>query len=111
METLGDSGTLLTVTTRGFGKRTDLKEYRRQSRGGQGLINIKTTARNGEVVTIKAVAENDELMIITTSGNIIRTAIKSIKTVGRNSQGVHLIKLGEGDAVVAVARVVTKDEN
>lgn len=111
METLGGTGTLLTVTTRGFGKRTDLKEYRRQSRGGQGLINIKTTARNGEVVTIKAVAENDELMIITTSGNIIRTAIKSIKTVGRNAQGVHLIKLAEGDAVVAVARVVTKDEN
>jgi DNA gyrase subunit A len=110
METFLGTGDLLTVTTRGYGKRTNLEQYRRQSRGGQGLINIKATERNGQVVTIKAVADKDELMIITTSGTIIRTAVKDIKSIGRNSQGVHLIKLSDADQVGAVARVVTKDE-
>lgn len=109
-EVLYEDGSLLTVTTKGFGKRTPLEEYRAQSRGGKGMINIKTTERNGEVVTVKAVSDNDELMIITASGNIIRTAVKNIKTIGRNTQGVRLIKLDEDDTVVAVARVVAKEE-
>jgi len=109
MEASSGAGTLLTVTTKGFGKRTTLEEYRRQSRGGQGTINIKTTERNGEVVSVKSVSDTDELMIITTTGTIIRTAIKSIKSIGRNAQGVRLIKLSEADLVGAVASV-SKDE-
>lgn len=110
MEVLAGADSLLTVTTKGFGKRTVLNEYRSQSRGGQGMINIKTTDRNGQVVTIKSVSDQDELMIITTAGTIIRTAVKNIKTVGRNAQGVHLIRLSNTDSVSAVARVITKEE-
>lgn len=110
MEVLAEEGSLLTVTTKGFGKRTNLKEYRSQSRGGQGLINIKATERNGEVVTIKAVSEKDELMMTTSTGTVIRTTIKSINRVGRNSQGVRLIKVNEKDYVSAVARVPAKEE-
>lgn len=110
MEVLSKQGSLLTITNKGFGKRTNLSEYRIQSRGGQGLINIKTTARNGEVVTIKAVSEKDELMITTSSGTVIRTTIKDINRVGRNTQGVTLIKLGANDYVSAVARVAGKEK-
>ncbi|NTV52432.1 MAG: DNA gyrase subunit A [Candidatus Firestonebacteria bacterium] len=110
MEVLTNADSLLTVTTKGFGKRTVLKEYRAQSRGGLGMINIKTTERNGEVVSVKAVSDMDELMIITTSGNIIRMELKNFKAVGRNAQGVRMIKVDEKDFVGGVARVVTKDE-
>lgn len=110
MEVLAREGSLLTVTSKGFGKRTKLEEYRIQSRGGQGLINIKTTDRNGEVVTIKAVSEKDELMLTTSTGTVIRTTIKDINRVGRNAQGVRLIKVGENDYVSAVARVPGKEE-
>jgi DNA gyrase subunit A len=110
MEVLTDADSLLTVTTKGFGKRTVLKEYRAQSRGGQGTINIKTTERNGEVVAVKAVNDTDELMIITTSGNIMRMELKNFKPVGRNAQGVRMIKLEDKDLVGGMARVVSKDE-
>ncbi len=110
MEVLAQEGSLLTVTTKGFGKRTKLEEYRIQSRGGQGLINIKATDRNGEVVTIKAVSEMDELMLTTSTGTVIRTTIKDISRVGRNAQGVRLIKVGDNDFVSAVARVPAKEE-
>jgi DNA gyrase subunit A len=110
MEVLTNADSLMTVTTKGFGKRTVLKEYRAQSRGGLGMINIKTTERNGEVVSVKAVSDQDELMIITTSGNIIRMELKNFKAVGRNAQGVRMIKVDEKDFVGGVARVVSKDE-
>jgi DNA gyrase subunit A len=110
MEVLTDADSLLTVTTKGFGKRTVLKEYRAQSRGGLGMINIKTTERNGEVVSVKAVSDHDELMIITTSGNIIRMELKNFKAVGRNAQGVRMIKVDDKDFVGGVARVFSKDE-
>ncbi len=110
MAILSKGGSLLTVTEKGFGKRTSLEEYRSQSRGGQGMINIKVTERNGEVVTIKSVSDNDELMMISSSGTVIRTAIKAINQVGRNAQGVRLIKLEASDYVSAVARVISKEE-
>jgi DNA gyrase subunit A len=110
MEVLTNADSLLSVTTKGFGKRTVLKEYRAQSRGGMGMINIKTTERNGEVVSVKAVSDKDELMIITTSGNIIRMELKNFKAVGRNAQGVRMIKVEEKDFVGGVARVVSKEE-
>ena len=101
---------LLTVCENGYGKRTDLDDYRSQHRGGVGLINIKTSDRNGNVVAIKAVREKDEFMMITAKGIIIRTGIEELRAIGRNTQGVRLIKLDEDDKVVAVARLAREDE-
>jgi len=101
---------LMTVTQRGFGKRSAIEDYRITNRGGKGIINIKTTERNGNVIAVKEVVEDDELMIITQNGIIIRTPIKQIRSIGRATQGVKLINLDDGDGVVDVARVVT-DKN
>ena len=100
---------LLTVCENGYGKRTDLKDYRRQKRGGIGLINIKTTERNGKVVALKAVTDDDDLMLISAKGIIIRTGLEQIRDIGRNTQGVRLIRLDKGDKLVAVARVVKEN--
>ncbi len=102
--------TLLTVTEKGFGKRTKISEYREQSRGGKGLISIKVTDKTGEVVAIKLVEDPNELMIITNKGTLIRTKIKDIKTIGRNTQGVRLIKLKDTEKVSAVARVAEEED-
>ncbi len=104
-------GTLLTVCEHGYGKRTPVDEYRRQSRGGKGIINIKTTERNGDVVALKSVTDDDELMLITAKGIVIRFAVKDIRPIGRNTQGVRLIRCNEGDKLVAVARVVKEENN
>jgi DNA gyrase subunit A len=101
---------LLVVTENGYGKRTPISDYRVTNRGGKGVINVKTNERNGKVVALKEVLEDDELMLITEKGMIIRQPIKSIKEIGRNTQGVRLISLDEGDKVVAVARVVKGEE-
>jgi len=102
---------LLTVCENGYGKRTSLNNYRPQGRGGLGLINIKTTKRNGKVVALKAVHSKDDLMMITAKGIIIRTGLEQIRTIGRNTQGVRLIKLGSGDKLVAVEKIVFEDLN
>jgi len=102
---------LLTVCENGYGKRTDLKDYRRQKRGGIGLINIKTTQRNGKVVALKAVTDDDDLMLISAKGIIIRTGLEQVRDIGRNTQGVRLIRLDEGDKLVAVARVVKENDD
>ncbi|MFC1683252.1 DNA gyrase subunit A [Candidatus Zixiibacteriota bacterium] len=101
---------LLVVSENGFGKRSDIGDYRLTHRGGKGIITIKTTKRNGDVVCIKETVETDELMIITHKGVIIRLPIKGVKVIGRNTQGVKLINLDEGDKVMDVARVVSEDE-
>jgi DNA gyrase subunit A len=100
---------LLTVCEEGYGKRTGLDEYRLQGRGGIGLINIKTTVRNGKVVALKAVRDKDELMLITANGIIIRTGLEQLRTIGRNTQGVRLIKLKPSDKLVAVERIVSEE--
>jgi DNA gyrase subunit A len=100
-----DDRTLLTITENGYGKRTPLSDYRIQRRGGRGTITIKRTARNGAVVDIKEVAGDQELMVITRNGIIIRMSVGDISTLGRNTQGVRIIKLKEDDAVVGVARI------
>jgi DNA gyrase subunit A len=101
---IAEEGTsLLTVCENGYGKRTSLDDYRPQGRGGLGLINIKTTERNGKVVALKAVKENDELMMITAGGMIIRTGLDEVRQIGRNTQGVRLIKISAGDKLVAAA--------
>jgi DNA gyrase subunit A len=100
-----DPASLLTVCAQGYGKRTLLTEYRSQTRGGKGLIDIKTTERNGPVVAIAKVTDADEVMLTTTGGNIIRTRVADISTIGRNTQGVRLIRLDEGDAVGSLAKL------
>jgi DNA gyrase subunit A len=103
---IGEVGTsLLTVCENGYGKRTSVEDYRPQSRGGIGLINIKTTKRNGKVVGLKAVRDEDELMMITANGIVIRTGLEQVRSIGRNTQGVRLIKLDEGDKLVAVEKI------
>jgi DNA gyrase subunit A len=104
-----EKASLLTVCENGYGKRTSLANYRPQSRGGVGLINIKTTARNGKVVALKAVHDKDELMMITASGIIIRTGLEQIRSIGRNTQGVRLIKLKAGDKLVAAEKIVSEE--
>ncbi len=102
---------LLTVCEHGYGKRTALDEYRSQGRGGKGIIDIKTTDRNGPVIGACRVGENDELMLITTSGNAIRIPASSVSLIGRNTQGVRLISLKDGERVGAVARVAEQEES
>ena len=88
---------------------SSLEDYRIQNRGGMGLINIKTTERNGQVVALKAVEPDDDLMMISAKGIIIRTGLDQLHDIGRNTQGVKLIRLDTGDKLVAVARVVKEN--
>ena len=100
-----EDASLLTVCENGYGKRTSLSDYRTQSRAGIGLINIKTTERNGKVVAIKAVQDDDELIMITAKGIIIRTGLEQVRAIGRNTQGVRLIRIGGDDKLVAVEKL------
>jgi len=110
MEVVFDKSSLLTVTERGFGKRTDLSAYRVQGRGGKGLINIKTSEKTGLVIGIKEVAKDDEIMVMTSSGVVLRSKVSDIRQTGRSTSGVRLIRLSEGDKAMAVARLASKDE-
>jgi len=105
-----EKAALFTVCENGYGKRTGLDNYRSQSRGGLGLRNIKTTERNGKVVALKAVHSKDDLMMITANGIIIRTGLDQIRSIGRNTQGVRLIKLKEGDKLVAAEKIVSEND-
>ncbi|MDB5172150.1 MAG: gyrA, partial [Phycisphaerales bacterium] len=96
---------ILTACVQGYGKRTAVDEYRLQSRGGSGVINIDASDRNGDVVGMKAVCDDDELMLITEKGILIRTRVSEIRETGRNAQGVRLIKVDDGDKLVAMAQV------
>jgi DNA gyrase subunit A len=106
MEAIKEGETILTVTENGFGKRTKTEEYRIQSRGGKGVLTIKTSERNGPVVYSYQVNDLDQLMIITERGKIIRLRAADISVIGRNTQGVKLIDLGEGEKVVGVAKLM-----
>jgi DNA gyrase subunit A len=109
MEVLGDGATILTVTENGYGKRTKTEEYRVQGRGGKGILTIKTSQRNGPVVYAYQVTDQDQLMIITGDGKIIRLRVADLSVIGRNTQGVKLIDLGEGEKVVGVAKVMEEE--
>ena len=102
---------VLSVCENGYGKRTEFSEYRTQNRGGSGVITIKTTARNGQVVGIKLVDESKDLMVITEKGMAIRIRCEQIRSVGRNAQGVRLVKLDEADKIARVAPVVKEEEH
>ena len=111
MEIVREGGTVLTVAQNGYGKRTGLEEYRLQSRGGVGIINIQTSDRNGKVVGVAFVHDDDELMLISQFGMILRMKAGDIRTIGRATQGVRLIEMEEGDNVVSVAKLAEKDED
>jgi DNA gyrase subunit A len=110
MEVLVPGGTILTVTEQGYGKRTELDEYRVQSRGGIGIINIQTSERNGKVIGVTQVSNEDELMLITQQGKILRMASSAIRSIGRATQGVRLIDIEGEDRAVSIARLAEKDE-
>jgi DNA gyrase subunit A len=109
MAAVRPGGTVLTVTERGYGKRTVLDEYRVQSRGGVGIISIHTSPRNGKVTGVAYVEDDDELMLVTQQGKIIRMVTRDIRPIGRATQGVRLIEIDDQDGVVSIARLVEND--
>ncbi len=106
-----DEGTLLTLTENGYGKRTKVSEYRLINRGGSGVKNIVCSERNGKVISIKSVTDDDEIFIISRKGVIIRTSAKGISVIGRNTQGVRLMRMGKDDKVVGAAKVLKEEES
>src|SRR3954470_13850290 len=105
-----EPATLLTVCERGYGKRTPTSDYPTKNRGGKGVITIKTTERNGKVVSLRLVSDDDDLMLITDGGKLIRMPVDGIPTIGRNTQGVRLIRLETDEKVVAMERMAEKEE-
>jgi len=108
-EAVGDRTTLLTVTEKGFGKRTAASEYPVQSRGGKGVISIKVTDKGGKAVGLLQVRDEDEIMLITNSGKLIRTTAENISIIGRNTQGVKLMDVDADDRIVSIGKVAEKD--
>lgn len=110
MEIVQDNSSILTVTERGYGKRTNLSEYRMQSRGGKGILTIKVTQKNGKAMSAIQVTEDDEIMILTSAGMIIRMKTKDISIIGRNTQGVKLINIEDTDKVVGVVKLAERED-
>jgi DNA gyrase subunit A len=109
MEVMSHGNTLFTITENGYGKRTSLDEYPINKRGGKGVITIKTSTRNGLVVAIILVEDEDDVMIMTDSGKLIRIPVNGVSVISRNTQGVKLIGLDEGDSVTGAARLAEKE--
>jgi DNA gyrase subunit A len=109
MEILSPDATILTVTERGYGKRTPLDDYRLQRRGGQGIITIRTSQRNGPVVSVAQVVDDDEVMLITDGGKVLRARVAGISTMGRATQGVRIMNLEPGEKIVSMARLAESD--
>ena len=106
MDIADENKTLLTVTENGYGKRTLISEYRLIRRGGKGVINIITSERNGKVVGIKTISDSDDVMLITKKGILARIPMKYVSVIGRNTQGVKLIRIEEGDKLVNLAKTI-----
>ena len=104
-------GKILTATEHGYGKRTSVDEYRKTGRGGQGVISIQVSERNGDVVGASQVSDNDEVMLITNGGTMVRTRVSEISVVGRNTQGVILIRLDEGEALAGLQAIAELDDD
>jgi DNA gyrase subunit A len=102
--------TLLAVAENGYGKRTDMSEYRLTRRGGKGIITMKTTEKTGRVIGVKMVTDDDQIMLVTSGGKVIRLRVNEIRVIGRNTQGVRLIDLEEGERVASVARLAEREE-
>jgi DNA gyrase subunit A len=107
-DTVGDA---LTITEGGFGKRTAVTEYRLQTRGGVGVSNIRITSKNGKVAAVKYVRDEDQVLLITSHGKMIRVRCSSIRSIGRSTQGVRVINLDEGDSVVAAVKLVDPQDD
>jgi DNA gyrase subunit A len=110
MEILKPGNSILTVTERGYGKRTLLEEYREQNRGGQGIITIKTTDRNGPVLGTIQVRDDDEIMLITDKGKLLRVRVEGIPTMGRNTQGVRIMDIAVEERIVSAARIAERED-
>lgn len=110
MEVLKKEGAILTATENGYGKRTDTSEYRKQSRGGKGIMTMRVTDKNGPVVGSSQVTEDDDVMLISDRGQLIRMKAKGISVIGRATQGVRLIHLEKGEKLVALAKIVPEDD-
>jgi DNA gyrase subunit A len=102
---------LLAVSENGFGKRTDMDEYRLTRRGGKGIITMKTTEKTGKVIGVRMVTDDDQIMLITSGGKVIRLRVNEIRVIGRNTQGVRLIDLEEGERVASVARLAEREDD
>jgi len=105
-----DDKTLLTITENGYGKRTQIPDYRLINRGGKGVKNIICSERNGSVVAVRQVDETNDVLFISQNGIAIRTPVKDISTIGRNTQGVRLMKIEQKDKVVAAAKIIKEEE-
>jgi len=103
--------TVLAISEKGFGKRSLVDDYREQSRGGKGVITMKITPKTGKLISLKEVSDNDDLMIITEQGKVIRMQCKGIRTMGRNTQGVRIMRLGDEGKIAAITRVVNEDDD
>ncbi len=110
IEALDSDGEILTVSENGFGKRTPIAEYRTQGRGGKGIINLKVSDKTGEVVGVLQVEDDSEVMLISQQGKLIRTPVEGISIIGRSTQGVRMMDLGEDDHLVAIAKIVEHDD-
>ncbi len=110
IDVVDPAATLLAVAEHGYGKRTAMDEYRLTGRGGKGIITMKTTDKTGPVIAVRMVTDADDIMLVTDGGKVIRTPIKHLSVIGRNTQGVRLIELTEGEKVVSVARLAEKEE-
>ena len=110
METLSGDASILTVTEKGYGKRSRKQEYRTQSRGGSGIIGLKVAEKNGKVVGVKQVTDKDDIMLVTDKGLVIRSSCKEISTIGRSTQGVRLIRVGQGEKLVSVAKLAEGED-
>ena len=109
MEILAGDAQILTTTERGYGKRTPLDEYRPQKRGGQGIINIRANDRNGPVIGIAQVVDDDDVMLITNGGQVLRCPVDGISSMGRATQGVRVMRLGADEKLVSIARLAEED--
>ena len=96
---------ILTITKKGYGKRTAIEDYRKTARAGKGVINLKRTEKTGNIVTTASVNDNDSIIITTAKGIVIRTSLKNIRVMGRATQGVRIVKLQQGDSVVDLVRI------
>lgn len=105
-----DQTTVLVVTEKGYGKRSDINDYRITRRGGKGVITVKTTDKVGKMIAMMEVVDRDELVIISTQGMVIRQSVKDLRVMGRNTQGVRVIRLNEGDSIADIARVVPEED-
>jgi DNA gyrase subunit A len=106
-----DNGTVLVVSDKGFGKRSDVGDYRVTRRGGKGIITMKSTDKTGDMIAIREVVDNEDLMIITEHGMVIRLRMADIRTMGRNTQGVRLVKLKESDTISDITSIQDEEES